>query len=155
MKKTVSIARALKEKNRIAGKLAKTRELIKRENSRDERVPRRIDIRALQNDEQSLMDRLVSIKIAIATANTGIIAKIVELDEVKAKIAYMNSIDTKEGYYEEDHVIANNIIKNLTAEIHQGEVIEMVNALQKRVEELQDEIDEYNAITKIEIELDE
>lgn len=101
------------------------------------------------------MGRLVSVKISIATANTGIIAKIVELDEVKAKIAYLNSIDTKEGYYEEDHVIANNIIKNLTAEIHQGEVIEMVNALQKRVEELQDEIDEYNAITKIEIELDE
>lgn len=154
MKKTVSIARALKEKNRIAGKLAKTRELIKRENSHDERIPRRVDIRALQKDEQALMEGLIKIKTAIAVANAGVIAKIVELDEVKAKIVFVNGINVKEGVYEEEN-FSSKSIREYHVEIHQDEVIKETDALQKRVEELQDEIDEYNAITKIEVDLDE
>ena len=40
MRTMVTIARALKEKNRVAGRLAKARELVGAENSKDKSVPR-------------------------------------------------------------------------------------------------------------------
>jgi len=44
MKKQVSLARRLKEKNRLSGKLKERREGISANNSRDEEVPRDIDV---------------------------------------------------------------------------------------------------------------
>ena len=43
MRIMVTIARALKEKNRVAGRLAKARELVGAENSKDKSVPRGVD----------------------------------------------------------------------------------------------------------------
>lgn len=50
MKKMVSIARALKEKNRVAGRLAKARQLVNKENSQEEKIPRSIDVRFTDHD---------------------------------------------------------------------------------------------------------
>ena len=44
MRTMVTIARALKEKNRVAGRLAKVRELVGAENSKDKSVPRGVDV---------------------------------------------------------------------------------------------------------------
>ena len=70
MKKMVTIARALKEKNRVAGRLAKARELVGAENSKDKNVPRGIDVAATFALAKVLRDRLVAIKSAIAAAFT-------------------------------------------------------------------------------------
>ena len=101
MKKRVTIARALKEKNRVAGRLAKARELVGRENSMDKNVPRGIDVSETYTLAKTLRDRLVSIKSAIAEANSPIVSKIIELDEVKSEISYLNGLDVKEGKFVE------------------------------------------------------
>ncbi len=44
MRTMVTIARALKEKNRVVGRLAKARELVGAENSKDKSVPRGVDV---------------------------------------------------------------------------------------------------------------
>ena len=54
MKKQVSIARALKEKNRVAGRLAKAREIIQQENSKDKSLPRRVDVEATYAEAKML-----------------------------------------------------------------------------------------------------
>ena len=89
-KKLVTIARALKEKNRIAGRLAKARQLVGAENSKDKKVARRIDVAAVREEARALAERLVAIKSALAVANTPIVGKIIELDEVKGEIVFDN-----------------------------------------------------------------
>lgn len=154
MKKRVTIARALKEKNRVAGRLAKARELVGRENSRDKNVPRGIDVSETYTLAKALRDRLVSIKSAIAEANSPIVSKIIELDEVKSEISYLNGLDVKEGKFVSTNY-GTRIEIELDAVIRQPQVLDEVTALQARADRLQDELDEFNATTKIEIELDE
>lgn len=154
MKKRVTIARALKEKNRVAGRLAKARELVGRENSKDKNVPRGIDVSETYTLAKTLRDRLVSIKTAIAEANGPIVSKIIELDEVKSEISYLNGLDVKEGRFVETNY-GSRIETELEAVIRQPQVLDEVTALQARADRLQDELDEFNAATKIEIEVDE
>ena len=154
MKKKVNLARALKEKNRVAGRLAKARELVGRENSKDKNVPRGIDVSETYSLAKTLRDRLVSIKSAIAEANGPIVSKIIELDEVKSEISYLNKLDVKEGKFVSTN-FGTCIEIELEAVIRRPQVLDEVTALQARADRLQDELDEFNAATKIEIELDE
>ena len=154
MKKRVTIARALKEKNRVAGRLAKARALVANENSKDKNVPRGIDVAETHSLAKALMDRLIAIKSAIAEANKPIVSKIIELDEVKSEIVYLNNLDVKEGRFVSTNY-GNRTEQVIEAVIRQPEVLKEVSALQARADRLQDELDEFNATTRIEIELDE
>lgn len=153
MIKNVTIARALKEKNRVAGRLAKARDLVGKENSKDKNVPRGIDVTETYALAKALRDRLVSIKVAIAEANKPIVAKIVELEEVKSEITYLNGLNVKEGKFVETNY-GSRIESEVDAVIRKQQVLDEVAALQERADRLQDELDEFNATTKVEIEVD-
>lgn len=153
MKKMVSIARALKEKNRVAGRLAKAREQVGKENSKEKKVPRGVDVKAAYAEAKTLRDRLVAIKTAIAVANQPIVGKIVELAEVKSEIAYLNTLNVQEGVFEESNY-AGKLVKEYDAVLKNAEVLSEVDALQRRADELRDALDEFNASVKVEIEMD-
>jgi len=152
MKKMVSIARALKEKNRIAGRLSKLRELVNKENSREKKIPRGIDVREVCDESRALTDRLVAIKSAIAVANQPIVGKIIELDEVKSEISYMNNLNVTEGVFQKGDY-GRSVTEAYDAVIRKPKVLERIAELQDRADELQDALDEFNASTKIEIEI--
>ena len=80
----VTLARALKEKNRIAGRLRKAQELVKKENRKAAGSPRAVDVAATFAEAERLSALLAAVKAAIAKANDGIIATIVELEETKS-----------------------------------------------------------------------
>ncbi len=153
MKQIVTIARALKEKNRVAGRLAKARGLVGEENSRDKSVPRGIDVAEMYAQAKELRDRLIAIKSAIAEANKPIVSKIIELDEIKSEIAFLNALDVKEGKFVTTNY-GSRIESDIDAVIRKQQVMEEVSALQARADRLQDELDAFNATTKIEIEVD-
>ena len=153
MKQIVTIARALKEKNRVAGRLAKARGLVGEENSRDKSVPRGIDVAEMYAQAKELRDRLIAIKSAIAEANKPIVSKIIELDEIKSEIAFLNALDVKEGKFVTTNY-GSRIESDIDAVIRKQQVMEEVSALQSRADRLQDELDAFNATTKIEIEGD-
>ena len=153
MKQKVTIARALKEKNRIAGRLAKAREQVGKENSCDKKVPRGIDVVETFAQSKVLRDRLIAVKSAIAIANQPIVAKIIELDEVKSEIAYLNGLNVKEGVFVESNY-GSRIESEIDAVIRKPQVLEEIAVLQTRADRLQDDLDEFNAMTKVEIEID-
>ncbi|MBQ7189474.1 MAG: hypothetical protein IJR99_08685 [Kiritimatiellae bacterium] len=154
MKTKVTIARALKEKNRVAGRLAKARDLVNKENSKDKKVPRGINVSETYALAKVLRDRLIAIKSAIAEANEPIVSKIIELDEIKSEIAYLNGLNVKEGKFIETNY-GSRIELEIDVIISKQEVLDAVAALQARADQLQDELDEFNASTRIEIELDD
>ena len=153
MKKMVTIARALKEKNRVAGRLAKARQLVSTENSNEKKIPRRVDVAAVREEARTLAERLVAIKSAIAAANAPVVGTIIELDETKSAIAWLNGLNVREGVFEETNY-GGKVVKEYEAVIDQATVLKQVEALQRRADDLQDALDEFNASTKVEIEVD-
>ena len=157
MKKKVTLARALKEKNRIAGRLAQDRALVARENSKVVGASRDVDVKAVYEGTKALRDRLVAIKAAIATANGPIVSKIIELEEVKGEIAYLKKLNVENGVIvmDERRFPLRECGKTceVSAVIRQGDVLAELDALKKRAEELQDELDEFNVSTTVEIEV--
>ena len=154
MKTMVVIARALKEKNRVAGRLVRARELVGAENSKDKSVSRGVDVAAMYDLAKVLRNRLVAIKSAIAEANKPIVSKIIELDEIKSEISFLNGLDVKEGKFVTTNY-GSRIESDIDAVIRKQQVLDEVTALQARADRLQDELDEFNATTKVEIELDD
>lgn len=153
MKKTVTVARALKEKNRIAGRLAFVRELVNKENSHDRKIPRAVDVLEIYKEAKSLRNRLIGVKTAIAVANRPIVGKIIELDEVKSEIAYLNGLEVKEGCFP-DGGYGYRIDAEFDAIIRKQQVLDEQAALQAKADKLQDELDEFNAVTKVEIDIE-
>ena len=92
---------------------------------------------------------MISLKQKIARANVGISDKLAELSEVKVMLSHLKTIPAKEGKqvesYSEDYV--------LVAEIKKAELTAEMESLQLRANALQDDIDEFNARTRIEFEL--
>lgn len=154
MKKKVSVARALKEKNRLVGRISALRQAIAKDNSHQSALPRSIDVLASLEQVKKLKARLVAVKAAIGFANQNIVAKIVELAEIKSEMAWLKGLDVKEGAFKENSY-GNSIVYEYEAAISGSDVVRMMDELRRRAEELQDELDEFNASAKVEIEVDD
>lgn len=153
-KQSVPLARALKIKNRLAGRLAQLRMLISTNNSRDEDNPRICDVRLVLDEASKLKQRLVEVKTAIANANQGIVQTIIELEETKGELAWLRELDTN-CCSKREWKLTREIVVNVTAVIGGQERLQMEKVLQKKAEELQDQLDEYNACHYVGIEVDD
>ena len=63
------------------------------------------------------------------------------------------ALDVQEGVFEESSY-GGKLVKEYDAVLKKAEVLSEVDALQCRADELQDELDEFNASVKVEIEVD-
>ena len=146
----VSLARALKEKNRIAGRLRKAQELVKKENRKVAGSPRAVDVVATLAEAERLSALLAVVKAAIAKANDGIVASIVELEEVKSMIAFLGSVNTDDEV-EVERDYRGTVERRWDVALRQPEILAKTTALQERADALQDALDEYNAKTRVEL----
>jgi hypothetical protein len=177
MKKTVSLARALKEKNRLGGELRRVLNEIITENVHLRGTTRHVDVHAFYERSKRLRQLIIQIKTVIALANRPIVSKIIELAEVKSEISFMGSFESgrqlrpsrRSSSYESidiediddymdqltEETVENDGEKKIyTVFLNKKKVWETVTELQKRANALQDELDEFNATTKVEIELE-
>ena len=158
---TLSLAQALKQKNRLAGESTRLREIVKRENSRKESTPARADVRASYNELVAASRQLATLKGAISTANAGaadftrgIYGKLNLQAELRGLIAFLDELSTKEGEEVERVGFLSRDEASKTvfvAEIKRDEVDRLKREFQKEIEVLQDEIDEFNAATRINV----
>ena len=82
-------------------------------------------------------------------------SEIIELDEIKSRIAWICKINADEGIkYENATYHSSGYEVKYDAVLSKAFLREEEELLKKRADELQDEIDEYNAITYVEIEFD-
>ena len=146
----VSLARALKEKNRIAGRLHKAQELVKKENRKPAGSPRAVDVASALAEVERLSALLVAVKAAIAKANDGIVATIVELEEVKAMISFIGSVNTDDEVQVE-RGYQGAVERRWDVAVGQTAILAKAEALQDRADALQDALDEYNARTRVEL----
>ena len=146
----VSIARALKEKSRLAGRIHTIQDVLNKENSQIVGSTRSVDIKALYAQIKELMERMVAIKAAIAKANGPVVGLLVELEEAKSMIGFLSKLNTDEAADEGSY---NRASVKREAIIRQSDVLLEVDAYQQRVNALQDELDEFNVKTMVDIDI--
>ena len=95
--KKMTIARALKEKERVARKLKSARETLGRVNSVMVGLKRPVDAKEAFEAVQRLQNRFLEIKKAIAAANAGISAQLTEMLVVRAEKEYYEKLDCRES----------------------------------------------------------
>lgn len=146
----MKLAQALKLKNRLAGDLVRQQQILTRENSRRSDSVSTVDRAKVWNDIQTLSAELIALKAKITVANIGIYPKLEAMSELKARIAFLNGLPKREG--EEISFVGRDQEKltyKWNAFINQAEADELVSGLQIQINQLQDEVDAYNATTDI------
>jgi hypothetical protein len=157
--KAVTLFQALKHKNRLAGEIARLRAIVERENSRKESQPARADVRSVFEKSVERARELAALKGAIASANAGvtdgdrgIYGKLNLQAELRGLIAFLKELGCKEGeVIERVGFLSRDEAARVVfvAAITKDEVDRYVAGHQAEIERLQDEIDQFNAATRV------
>jgi hypothetical protein len=147
----MNIAKALKVKSRLVGDLQKAQALFARENSRRDDNVSKLDVPALWNEVTELTNKVVALKSAISLASANAQPLLVKLAEFKARINFLNSIQTKEGVETTTISYSSEVTKDYTWSVFKNseEIRLLVKGTEQEIDNLQDQIDTYNAITQV------
>ena len=142
----ITLARALKIKNRIAGQLKDAQGMVHAHNRVVKGGTRCVPVQEWAKRTAILSKRLVAVKAAIARANDGIIDAIIELQETKSLIKFWRFVDTHDttSVYGGERVEFDLVFDAAATRANEAE-------LQSHAYDLQDRIDEYNARCMVEL----
>ena len=148
----ISLSQALKEKNRIAGELANAWRLIALENSMREDKRRVTDLQELYKTIRLYTEKLVELKTKIGLANAGNLENIYRMEECKNELQKIERINTDES--SDFQKISDSEFKEYkrTVVFNSSVIWDWQQKLQQECNKLQDEMDTYNATTKIDFE---
>lgn len=149
---SLTLAKALSVKNRLAGRLAQARDNIQSYNSvlagqREGDGAGAVDVRAEFDRMLKLQDALVAVKAAIQRANIEIYAEILRLGEIKSLIQMLNGLETRHGV----EPAYGGAEYRYVAEFRRPEVMDLIRQREGEIDAIQDRINQYNAATRIEL----
>lgn len=163
---SISLASALKLKNRLAGELAKLQEVVSAGNLRtfvsvnailQNQSCDKVDVKAAYQQIFTVSKNLTAVKAAISVANSSIAKKLAYLSEQKSLLAFFTALQT-----ERDTVVnvASGVDKITKIEyaamaLNSVQKQALCKDIQDDIEATQDEIDFYNATTKVIIDLEQ
>jgi hypothetical protein len=146
----VTLAKALKVKNRLAGRLAKVQADIQAYNSVPEGQAGQVNVPALMKTREQLVAGLVSLKTAINEANRAAQREIYDLAEKKATAQFLAGVNTRHG--PQPAVYPNTTEVHYVAALKKADVDDLVVRLEKEIDQLQDRLDQFNHVHKIEVD---
>ncbi len=146
----MNLAQALKQKNRLAGELVRQQQILQRENARRNDSVSQVDRSDVWEKILSISDELGELKGKITQANVGIYPALERMAELKARIGFIQGLQKREG----DEIIPLHgdrepLKYTWESFINQTKCDELVAELQEQINDLQDQVDEYNATTQI------
>jgi hypothetical protein len=144
----MKLVKALKLKNRLAGNIARTQALIERENSQPEKTYNHEKITLLVDNLFNDRNELIELKAKIQVKTAPIAHKLIKLAELKGEITWFQELNCREGEFNQGYGAEKDIIV-YKAYYNQDTIDQMVGTIQEQIDELQDEIDDYNATKSI------
>jgi hypothetical protein len=144
----ITLAKALKVKNRLTGRLAKVQADIQAYNSVPEGQADQVNVPDLMKTREELVGALVGIKTAINNANREVQRDIYDLAEKKATAQFLAGVNTRHGPL--PAVCPSTTEVNYVAALKKADVDGMVAGLEKEIDQLQDRLDQFNHDHKIE-----
>ncbi len=146
----ITLAKALKVKNRLTGRLAKVQADIQAYNSVPEGQADQVKVPALMKTREELVGALVSLKTAINEANREAQRDIYDLAEKKATAQFLTGLNTRHD--PQPPVYPSTIEVNYVATLKKADVDALVAGLEKEIDQLQDKLDQFNHVCKIEVD---
>ena len=148
----ITLAQALKEKNRLAGELSRLWGLFQHENSCLEDHTRSIDVAKTLQTIEHYTAKLVELKTKVGAANAeGNLKNMYLLEEAKNRMAKLNATNGNEDGEREYTRDDCHYVKR-TAVFNEAKLLEMKHKLQLECNALQDKLDAYNALHRIEFD---
>jgi hypothetical protein len=147
----MNIKQALKKKNKLVGLINEEFHKASQYNVIDEGNPRPYSATEAIGKWMQLTNELIVLKTSIHKANLPIYDKIFELSELKNQVKHLKSLNCVSGKVSTSRWGSDSepVIKH--AEINVVERDSMVKNLESRIESLQDELDQWNHNTTIEL----
>ena len=147
----MKLSQALKAKNRLAGELVRQQQILQRENARRSDSKSQVDCEKVWQEILRLSDELGQLKGRITKANVGIYPALERMAELKARIGFVQSLPKRND--EEVQYVGRTEEKvsyQWSSFIDQEKADMLVASLQDQINDLQDEVDAYNATTEVE-----
>ena len=153
----MTISQALKEKNRITGRINTLQQQLYKFNRYNKNKTPDLDAEELMESLQKEWAYLINLKSKIARANVGIAESLIRLSEAKAELKFWQGfvnagpaleIVTETVY---DYSVKNHVNKEtpMVSVYTSKQVLENTQRVQTEIENLQDSVDTYNATTQI------
>lgn len=146
---SVTLAKALKLKNRLAGRVSKLTQDIQTYNSIQDGAES-INVKDRLTERAETVRLLTELKYAIFRANEPVQKAIFELAELKAEVALLTGLNTKHGKYKEGYPASGEV--SYTAQFRKQDVDAMVAQLEIEIDQHQDRLDRFNHETVIKID---
>jgi len=145
----MNVSQALKQKNKLIVELKKQYQIAQKFNSQEEGNIRRYSVQTALDKAIELTLELTNLKTKIHRANAPVYNKIFRMAELKNRIKELRKIPTEEGKTESRY---GSVVSVKEVEINISQLDEMVQTLEKRIEEIQEELDTHNITTQISFE---
>jgi hypothetical protein len=148
----MKLTKALKQKNQLAGEVAELKARLTAQNSRPSTVPFDYNASQVLAELRAKVDALVKVKSAIAVTNSALYPRIFRLAELKGLVATLKSLDVRKGLYKEGAGYGQSAYDiEYTVQIEKSSVDNLVAELEAEISTLQDELDEFNHQTSVEL----
>ncbi|MBS1722849.1 MAG: hypothetical protein JSS66_07710 [Armatimonadetes bacterium] len=161
---SITLAKALQVKNRLAEKISQTEATVRNNNSRvvlsghGSSTSDDIDVEATFKEYVDLQARMVDLKDRISEANRPVQGTIFELAELKGRLVFLKTLNTKHGHevapgyhmYSED---GNVKTVEYSATLRKAFVDEQVRLLTNEIDDKQGTLDAHNHKVTIEFDL--
>lgn len=144
----LTLAKCLKLKNRLAGRLAEVQTDIQCYNSTLEEQANVVDIPARIKERNEIVEALIALKTNLMRANAPIQGDLIRQGELKSSIQFLAGIQTRDG--KERHGYQNTEIV-YKAVLKKNDLDNQKRALEKEIDGIQDKVDTFNHQTRIEI----
>lgn len=146
----MKLSQALKQKTRLAGELSRLQNIFCRENSRRSDNNSQVDRGEVWNKIISTSDELGKLKGAISQANVPIYPKLERMAELKSRISYIENLpkreDTEILFVGRDQ---EKVVYTWNSHINQQVSDALTSEIQKQINILQDDVDNFNATTEV------
>ena len=142
----MNLTKALKAKKKLVKQVDEFYNRFLNSNSKEQ------DTLSVYNAEESYekwieaTNELIALKTKIQLANAPIAHKIFQLGELKSQAAKLKRVETREGIWRDRY---SDKTVTYTAWMNQLSKDQMVEKLEEQIETLQEEIEAFNALTKI------
>lgn len=145
---TISLAKALKLKNRLVGRLNKVQSDVQCHNSILLEQVDNFDALGEFALREEISCALIELKTAIVLGNAEIQNDIIRQGELKSKLSWLSGIPTRDG--QELHSYQNTHVTYVAA-IKKKDIDEMSRKIEASIDEIQDRLDNFNYTKKIEV----
>ena len=142
----MTIAQALKEKNKRVAKIGKLWEKIQRYNSVQEGAERPYSSSELYEQVQTEINELVDLKTRIHEASAPVRKDIFALSEMKNLVQRVRSVNTTQGVYRDRYSDSSSLV---IAELDIKWQDSTVEAFEEEIEKLQEKLDQFNHTVQI------